>query len=179
MLDLVINKQEFWDDENQEFVYTKPCKLQLEHSLVSVSKWESKWCKPFLEKDEKTLEQTIDYIRCMTITQNVSNEVYDHLPPEVFISVKNYIDAPMTATWFKEQKKSGKKEIITTELIYYWMTVYNIPMECQKWHLNRLMTLIRICDIKNNKPEKRSKKEMLAERQALNEQRRAQNSTKG
>lgn len=182
MLDLVIPKKEFWDDENQEFVYTEPAILQVEHSLVSLAKWESKWCKPFLGKEDKTNEETIDYIRCMTVTQRVKPEVYERLSPEMFDIVKGYIDAPMTATWFAERKQPrGPKEVITAEIIYYWMIAQNIPMECQKWHLNRLLTLIRVCSIKSDPKgsQKMSRKEMLAQRRALNAQRRAQHSTKG
>lgn len=180
MLDVVIPSQEFFDDEKQEFIPTKSITLQLEHSLVSLSKWESKWCKPFLGKEEKTNEEVIDYIRCMTITQNVKSDVYLTFPSKIFDLIKEYIDAPMTATWFNELP-GGKKntEIITAEVIYYWMIAQNIPMECQKWHLNRLLTLIRVCGIKNSPPKKRDKKSMLAERKIINEQRRAKLNTKG
>lgn len=180
MLDLFVPEKEFWNDEKQEFSYTKPLTLQLEHSLVSLSKWESKWCKPFLGKDDKTNEQTIDYIRCMTITQHVKPDVYNNLPPEAFVAVKDYINAPMTATWFSERAGAKQnKEVITAEIIYHWMIAQNIPMECQKWHLNRLLTLIRVCAIKNSPPQKMDKKSMRRQNRALNEARKAQLNTKG
>lgn len=180
MLDLMIPEKEFWDEANSVFVNSKPQRLQLEHSLVSLAKWESTWCVPFLAKDAKTNEQTLDYIRCMTVTQNVKPEVYENLPPEIIVQIKNYIDSPMTATWFNERPGGAKsKEVTTAEIIYYWMIVHNIPMECQKWHLNRLLTLIRVCGIKSSKPKKMGKKEMLANREALNRSRLTQLNTKG
>lgn len=180
MLDIIVTGQEFFNDEKQEFIIPKTQTFQIEHSLVSLSKWESKWCKPFLDKKEKTNEETIDYIRCMTVTQNVKPDIYATLSSDIFDKIKEYIEAPMTATWFNERDRAKKaKDIITSEIIYYWMIAQNIPMECQKWHLNRLLTLIRVCSIKNNPPKKMGKKEMLANRKALNETRRAQLNTKG
>lgn len=181
MLELMIPGKELWDDDKQEFIYTKSHNIQFEHSLVSLSKWESKWCKPFLSKDEKSREETLDYIRCMTITQNVKSEVYDYLSSDLLDRITDYIDAPMTATWFSERSKgkSSKPEVITAEIIYYWMIVHNIPVDFQKWHLNRLLTLIRVCSIKNNPPSKVDKKELLNDRKALNESRRQEFNTKG
>ena len=174
---------ESWDSEKEEFVYvsgTKECVLQLEHSLVSLSKWESKWCKPFLSKTEMTTEETIDYIRCMTITQNVPQEVYNHLTQDNIKDVTEYINAPMTATWFsKEEKGKPNREIVTAELIYYWMIALNIPFKCEKWHLNRLLTLVRVCNIKNAPPKKMGKQATMNRNRALNAARRKQYNTKG
>lgn len=182
MLQVIIPSMEFFDDEKQEFKNSIGATLQLEHSLLSLSKWESKWCKPFLGKDEdKTSEETIDYIRCMTINaNNISPDVYDNIPDDIFKQITDYIRAPMTATWFNEPEGTTKKrEIMTAEIFYYCMIAYNIPMECQKWHLNRLITLIRVCKIKNEPPKKRGRKESIAERNALNEARKKQFNTKG
>ena len=171
---------EGWDEEKQEFIEPKVKVLQLEHSLVSLSKWESKWCKPFLSTTEKTPEETIDYIRCMTITQNVDPEVYFHLTPENIEMVNEYIAAPMTATVFSEDKSNKKsREKTTAEIIYYWMIAQNIPLECQKWHLNRLLTLIRVCNVKNSPPEKKSKGEIMRRNAALNAARKKQLNTRG
>lgn len=171
---------EGWDEKKQEFVEPKVQVLQLEHSLVSLSKWESKWCKPFLTKDEKTYEETIDYIKFMTLTQNVKPEVYDYISQENMRDINAYIDAPMTATTFSEDKNGKRsREIVTSELIYYWMIALNIPFECQKWHLNRLLTLIRVCNIKNTPPKKMSKRELASRNAALNAARRKQLNTKG
>ena len=137
MLQITIPAMEQFDDEKEEFISTKEQTLLLEHSLVSLSKWESKWCKPFFTKEEKSYEETIDYIRCMTITQNVKPEVYYGVTSENIDDVLKYINAPMTATTFTNRKKtSSNREQITSELIYYWMIAFNIPFECQKWHLN-------------------------------------------
>lgn len=183
MLQVIIPGKDFWDEtagDSGEFRTSKTETLQLEHSLVSLSRWESKWCKPFLTKDEKTLEETIDYIRCMTVTQNVNPTTYLTIPVDVFAQVKDYIDSKQTATWFAEDKTiSPNREVITSELIYYWMIAQNIPIECQKWHLNRLLTLIRVCSVKNAPNKKQSRREMLAQRKALNASRRARGSTKG
>ena len=192
MLVITIPGEEFWDEERQEFINTKDTTLQLEHSLVSLSKWESKWCIPFLGKDqkadlEKTDEQVLNYIECMTITQNVNPDVYKYIKPDTLHQVKEYIQAPMTATWFNEKSPQAggappaKKETITAEIIYYWMIAQQIPMECQKWHLNRLLTLIRVCSIKNAPPKqpKTSKKDIYSQRNALNAARRAQANSRG
>lgn len=181
MLQITIpSRDDLWDESKGEFVTSKEQKLVLEHSLVSLSKWESKWCKPFLSKQEKTTEETIDYIRCMTLTQNVDPEVYNFLTDDNIRDVNAYIEAPMTATWFSNSN-SGKqnREQITAELVYYWMIALNIPFECQKWHLNRLLTLIRVCEVKNLPPKKMSRREILNRNAALNAARRKQLNSKG
>ena len=183
MLKITIPGIEMYDESKNEFSYTKDTTLQLEHSLVSISKWEAKWNKPFLATKEKTQEEALDYIKCMTITQNVPDMAYMGLNEEIIKQINDYIEAPMTATTFsKEQegsKKTGKGEIITSELIYYWMTALQIPMECQKWHINRLLTLINVCNIKNTPPKKMSKSEIYSKNKALNAARRAKYHSKG
>lgn len=180
MLRITIPGGEQWDERKQEFVYSKPQTLQLEHSLVSLSKWESKWRKVFLSKNEKTIEETVDYIRCMTLTQNVNPVVYNFLTNENIDQINEYISAPMTATWFMEDDATRiSREAVTAELIYYWMITLNIPFECQKWHLNRLLTLIKVCTLKNTPPKKRSKGEIARQNAALNAARRKQLQTKG
>ena len=180
MLQITIPAVEQWDESVQEFVYSKPQTLQLEHSLISLSKWESKWHKPFLSKTEKTTEETIDYIRCMTLTQNVKPEVYSNLSVENILQVNEYIENPMTATTFIEDRDRKKsREIVTAELIYYWMISLNIPVEFEKWHLNRLLTLIRVCNIKNQPPKKSSRREIMSRNAALNAARKRQLNTNG
>ena len=179
MLQITIPDAEYWDERKQEFITVKGRTLQLEHSLVSLSKWESKWCKPFFSKEEKTYEETIDYVRCMTITQNVDPEIYTRLTQENVRQINEYIEAPMTATTFSDNKKRGSSQIITSEIVYWWMIMHNIPPEYQKWHLNRLLTLIRVCDIKSQPQKKRSKKDILSQNAALNAARRKQFNTNG
>ena len=180
MLKIIIPSTEMWDEVNEKFVYSKEQVLQLEHSLVSLSKWESKWCKPFLSKENKTFEETIDYIRCMTINQNIPDEVYNCLTGENIREINEYISAPMTATRFSNDA-AGKRsrEQITSELIYYWMIALNIPFECQKWHINRLLTLIRVCNIKNHPSKKMSRREIMSRNTALNAARRKKLRTNG
>ena len=180
MLTINIPEIEVFDENTNEFALFPAVDLTLEHSLVSISKWESKWKKPFLGKDEKTFEQSIDYIRCMTLSKNIDQNLYNHLPPWVFDKIREYISDSMTATWFSDQgHKSKTREVITSELIYYWMVAYQIPFECQKWHLNRLLTLIQICAIKNQPPKKMSKKDALAKQRSLNAARRVMSGSKG
>ena len=157
MLSITIPSYELWDEKEERFIYLKAQTLQLEHSLVSLSKWESKWTKIFLSKKEKTLEETIDYIKCMTITQNVEPDVYNRLSYGNFAEINKYINAPMTATYFsgKEPGRPSREEV-TAELIYYWMINLNIPFECQKWHLNRLLTLINVCNIEKFPTKRRA-----------------------
>lgn len=184
MLKVTIPSSELFDETSQTFIYTKEQTLSMEHSLVSLSKWEAKWNKPFLSNEERTVEETLDYFRCMTITQDVDPDIYKYMPPVIIEQIEAYIKAPMTATTFYEDKIEGKskgssKEIITSELIYYWMIANNIPMECQKWHLNRLLTLIRVCSIKNAPPKKTGKRELASKYAALNAARRKKFNTTG
>lgn len=179
MLTIVIPGRELFDETTNEFTYTKEVTLQLEHSLVSLSKWESKWNKPFLSSDNKTDEEILDYVRCMTMTQNISLSVYYRLTKENIEKINEYINLPMTATTFKDQNGPRNREIVTAEIIYYWMISLNIPMECQKWHLNRLLTLIKVCSIKNTPPKKMSKQDVLSRNKALNAARRQALGTRG
>lgn len=180
MLTIVIPAMEMFDESKQEFINTKEQTLCLEHSLVSLSKWESKWCKPFLSKQEKTYEETIDYIKYMTLTPNVDPEVYRVLTNDNIAEINKYIEAPMTATTFSRDRNSkSSQEIVTSELIYYWMIALNIPFECQKWHLNRLLTLIKVCNIKNTPPKKMSRRDILSRNAAINAARRNQLNSKG
>lgn len=171
---------EGWDEKKGEFVPPTTTILQLEHSLLSLSKWESKWCKPFFSKEEKTYEQTLDYIKCMTLNKNIQPEVYGKLTRSNIDEINSYIEAPMTATRFpKDTSGKNNREQITNELIYYWMIALNIPFECQKWHINRLLTLIRVCNIKNQPQKKMSRQEIMSRNKALNEQRKRQMNTRG
>ena len=181
MLVITVQGVEGWDEQKEEFVSAKPpvC-LQLEHSLISLSKWESKWEKPFLSKEPKTIEETIDYIRCMTLNSNVPADVYDRLSSQNFRDVNAYIDAKRSATTIREEQKGHRgTEIVTSELIYYWMVALQIPFECQKWHLNRLMTLINVCSAKNGPQKKMSQKEIFAQNRALNAARRKRAHSRG
>ena len=180
MLQITIPAEEKWDEINEQFIVIKEHTIVLEHSLVSLSKWEAKWCKPFFSKREKTTEEVIDYVKCMTITQNVNPDVYKCLTKENVEQINNYINAPMTATWFSdEENKKATNRQITSEIIYHWMIALNIPFECQKWHLNRLMTLIRVCDIKNQPKKKRTQREIMSRNAALNAARRKKLNSKG
>ena len=180
MLTITIPAGELFDEKTQTFITVKEQTLQLEHSLVSLSKWESKWCVPFLTNKSKTIAQTIDYIRCMTITQNVDPNVYMFLSRSNIEEINAYIDAPMTATTFNERSNnSGKKPIITAELIYYWMISYNIPVKFEKWHINKLLTLIRVCNEKNSPPKKMSKRDITSQYASLNAARKQKLNTRG
>ena len=180
MLQIVIPPTELWDEFNQEFVMTKEYTLQLEHSLVSLSKWESKWRKPFLSKQDKTYEEILDYIKDMTITPNVEPEAYDYLTMDNIEQINKYISDSMTATTISNRKPSRSSgEQVTSELIYYWMIALNVPFECQYWHLNRLLTLIEVCNVKNQPPKKMSKRDILRRNASLNAARRQQYNSKG
>lgn len=182
MLKIIIPAFEQYDERNDEFINVKEQSLHLEHSLVSLSKWESKWCKSFLStKEEKTTEEVLDYIVCMTITQHVNPIVYTQLTDKHIQQIQQYIEAPMTATTIRSKEQTINREIITAEIIYYWMVALNIPFECQKWHLNKLLTFVNVCMIKSQDPNKKklSRKELLTRNAALNEQRKKALNTKG
>lgn len=180
MIKITIEDVELFDEEKSEFFIIRGKTITLEHSLVSLSKWESIWEKPFLSKEEKTTYEVLDYIRHMTITQNVHPSLYNHISKKEMDRISNYIDSPMTATTFNIKNEGGiNREVITAEIIYYWMINFNIPFECQKWHLNRLLALINVCNIKNKPTKKMSRKEHFAQQRALNAARRKRLNTTG
>lgn len=182
MLEITIPEKEFFN-ESEGFIKIKGVKLQLEHSLISLKKWESKWHKPFLGKDDKTTEEIIDYIKCMTINQVPDKRIYNHIPQNSMKEVIDYIKDPMTATWFTKNTSEGpaktNAKVITNEIIYFWMVSLNIPFECQKWHLNQLLTLIKVVNIESGPKKKMSKEEEKARRKALNDARLAKFKSKG
>ena len=178
MLHIELPEIEYFDEARGEFKVIKGVALTLEHSLVSISKWEMKWRKPFLSKDRKTSEEFLDYVRCMTINQHVDPLVYQAIPTNILKEISDYIADTPTATWFNNRHDKPNREIITSEVLYYMMVAYQIPFECQKWHLGRLLTLIRICDIKNS-PKKMNTKDILAQNRALNAARRMKSGSKG
>ncbi len=183
MLEIVVPEASLFDNSTSEFINIKEQKLQLEHSLISIAKWESKWKKPYLENKQQTMEEFQDYVKCMTITQKVDPNVYRCITADNYRAIVDYMEDSMTATWFPNRdngKRPGKKEVLTAEVIYYLMSSYGIPYEpCQKWHFNRLMTLIRVCEAKETPPKKMGRREALAQQQALNAMRRRQYHSKG
>ena len=178
MLQITIPGGEKYDEVSNLFIYSKEKTITLEHSLLSISKWESKWKKPFINNSNKTREEQIDYVRCMTLTPNVDANIYYGLSDQNKREINSYINDSMTATWFTKKKDRPSKDIITSELIYYWMIALDIPFECQKWHLNRLLVLIKICNEKNA-PKKMSKNDLRRRNTSLNESRRAAMHTRG
>lgn len=185
MLELVIAPHEYTIETPEGdvlFGQTPGGTLLLEHSLISLSKWESKYKKPFLNKSEpKTKEESLYYIKCMTLNKGVSNDIYSSLTYSDIDKVNSYIDDSMSATWFSDEtKRKGRgNSVITSELIYYWMVALQIPVEFEKWHLNRLITLIKICEIKQQDPKKMKKSEILARNKKLNAARRKRTGSKG
>jgi hypothetical protein len=180
MLTIVVGATDVYDESADKFNTQGGVELQLEHSLVSLSKWESEFEKPFLGKNEKTTEEVLAYISYMILTPNPPGDFLQRVSKENLEAINTYIDRKMTATWFSDQPGApGSREVITSELVYYWMTVFQIPFECENWHLNRLFTLIRICNIKQSKPKKMSRAEVAARNRELNAQRKAQLDTTG
>ena len=169
MLQIKVPSHELFDESTETFFNTKEYVLNLEHSLLSISKWESLWHKPFLsidEKDKRTPKEMLSYIKCMTLNKNIPDYVYLSLTEDDLLKIDGYINDPMTATTVK--KTGANRDIITSEVIYYWMVAYRIPFECEKWHINRLMMLIKVCNAMNN--TKKSKPDM-ASRRRINEAR--------
>lgn len=183
MLKIEVKATESFNDKTQEFISISGAKLCLEHSLISISKWESKWKKPFLQTLEKgmTAVEFADYVRCMTIGHEEASSIYANLSVGNIRKIKTYMEDSMTATTFtnRQQRTGRKNEIITAELIYYWMIEAGIPFECERWHFNKLMTLLHVCGIKNSGGNKMSKKDTLKEYSALNAARRRATGSKG
>lgn len=180
MLTIIVPETELYDAEKNEFFQIKEQTLVLEHSLVSIAKWESKWKKSYLSTKDKTFEETIDYVKCMTITKNVNPLIYKSLNRQALEAIQKYINDPMTATYFSEKdNRPAGPSIITAEIVYYWMISLGVPMECQKWHFNRLIALIKVCNIKNNPGKRMTNREILTRNQALNEERKRKYNTRG
>lgn len=179
MLKVTIPSIELFDESQNKFSKSKEVTLQLEHSLVSISKWESVWRKPFLTKEKKTKAETIDYIKCMTISQNIDPNVYKYIPKDVMDQIVKYIDTPRTATSVPETPGKINREVVTSELIYYWMITFNIPFECQTWHLDRLLTLIKVINLKNQPKKKGNMRDIMSRNAALNAKRKAELNTAG
>ena len=184
MLSIHVDDATYYNEDTETFAHVKGADLQLEHSLISLSRWEEKWHIPFLATDNKTDEQIRDYVRCMTVTKNIDQQVYDYMPTSVLKEILDYIENPMTATWFNDENEKRKgaprrKEIVTSEIIYYWMITLNIPVQFERWHLNRLLTLIRVLNIKNAPSKKMNKRDILANNRKLNAARRAKHKSKG
>jgi hypothetical protein len=180
MLRITIPGTDSFDDHTEKFVTVGDITLELEHSLVSLSKWESTWEKPFLGKDAKTDEETLGYVVAMSSDPDISPETLSRLSTDNIKQINDYIDAKMTATWFNDApSKARAQETITAELVYYWMITLGIPLECQHWHLNRLFTLIKVFNKKNAPAKKMSKADLAERNRQLNEQRKARFNTKG
>ncbi len=180
MLEITVPENEFYHPGKNMFITIPSCTLSLEHSLISVAKWESKWHVPYLNAQKRTAAQELDYVRCMVIGIIKNDYVFSALSPENVTQIQNYIDDTMTATTFsKTTPQSKNRQIVTAEVLYARMFANNIPMECQKWHLNRLLTLIRVCDTTNSPPTKMSKKQTAARYAEQNALRRAQHNSKG
>lgn len=185
--DIYVEGGEYYDENSNRFISVKGQKLQLKHSLLSISKWESKWHKPFLTSfksgEKQNPEEVVDYIRCMTINQNVDPDAYYFISEQDIKGITAYIDNPMTATIVsdKHQKEGASKhrDIITSEIIYYQMIELGIPFECEKWHLNRLLMLIKVCNEKNTPGKKMSQKDILSQYSSLNKIRRARLGSRG
>lgn len=179
-LTITIPGKELYDSAANRFITTTDKTLTLEHSLLSIARWESKWHKPYLSREEKTREELIDYIRCMTLTQNVDPAVYYGLDNKSLKKIIDYIQDPCTATTIKRIDKRSPQRVITNELVYYWMTALNIPFDpCEKWHFGHLMTLIEVANIEQQPKKKMTKAESAARRTRLNAARRAKFNSKG
>ena len=181
MLTITVPAVDEFNEITQQFIMSSATVLQLEHSLVSLSKWEATWNKPFLGPKEKTTEEAIGYIKAMSLDPDIPSEVYQRLSVKNFEEINEYISAKMTATWFNElpTKKGLNREIVTSELIYYWMSTLNVPIDFQHWHLNRLFTYIEVCNRKNQPEKKMSKADLMNRNRAINEARQAQYKTEG
>ena len=180
MLEIDIAENEMYLPGSNRFVTIPACTLTLEHSLISLAKWESKWNIPYFDYSDKTMAQNLDYIRCMAIGKIKNDTTFDALSPENITTITDYINAPMTATTFQKKNHSkNKKEIVTAETIYARMFAHRIPMECEKWHLNRLLTLLRVCDLQNSPREKMTKQQTASWNAQQNAVRRAKYNTRG
>lgn len=175
MLKIRVPGGAFYDEVNNKFIDIPPTVLQLENSLLSIRRWESKWNRSWFDDGPKNDKERMDYIRCMVVTPNVNPYVFEIMPDDVKRQIEAYKVSPMTATTFGKDNnlKKPKQKFLTAEIVYWWMTEYNIPFECEKWHINQLLTLIRVCSEKKNPPKKMTPKEAREHHRAVNAKRRA------
>jgi hypothetical protein len=179
MLEITIPGGEFYDEETETFLEADGHTLRLEHSLVSLSKWEEKWEKPFLTNLSKTVEESLDYVRCMSL-DDIPEGVLQNIDDSIMKQIFDYMERPMTATTIGDRHKGrGSREVVTAELIYYWMVALGIDFQCQYWHLNRLLTLVTVCNIKNQPGKKLSKAAVAKRNRNLNAARKAKYNTRG
>lgn len=184
MLKIHIPAGEVWNSQEEIFETCKGYDLVLEHSLISISKWESKWHKAYLGPQEKTKEEIFDYIRCMIVTPGIPDNITKFITESNLREITDYMRNPMTATVFNSfednKPQAPSKDTMTSEYIYFLLSSYRIPFrDVEKWHLNRLLTLIRICSIKNEPPKKSNPKHLAKSRSSLNAARRARSGSKG
>lgn len=177
-LNIPIGEEEYYDEIADRFV-TPSKTVHLEHSLLAVSKWESKYEKPFLNDTEHSDSETVDYIKMMGLPSEIPDELFRLLTQEQISEINNYISRKHTATWFRESESKPSRQVITSELIYYWMFANQIPIECETWNINRLLTLIRIFSEKNQPEKKMSREDISRRNRELNAKRRAAMKTKG
>lgn len=189
MLTITIPDREYYDPVKEEFGKIKGATLRMEHSLISISKWEAKWKKPFLVKDPpKTEEESFDYFMCMCVDRSIDPDAIRYgLTPNLINQINAYMGDPYTATTFSSDGPEGKpdRSIITSEIIYWSMIQHNIPIEFEKWNLNRLLTLIKVCNIKQaeadpkyGKGKKLSKSALYAKHNRINEMNKARMAAK-
>lgn len=181
MLELELGGTELYDEEASRFIEVPKCKLKMEHSLISISLWESKWKKPYLHSLRTlTDEESFDYVKCMVINKDVPKMIFHYIQEPEMRKIVEYINDPMTATWFSDERKGPpNRKVMTSEYIYYLMITNGIPLECQKWHINRLLTLIRVCENENGPQKKMTNTEKLKYYDAINEARKAKYHTRG
>lgn len=179
MLTIIVPGSELWDEENEIYIYTKETKLNLEHSLLSMSRWEARWKKSFLSSDDKTIEEVIDYIKCMTLNKNIDPKVYSSLTSQNINDIISYINDEQSATTVNLPSRGPSRRIVTTEVVYYWMIAFNIPHEYERWHFSRLLKLIEVCSAYSSPQKKMGKKELLDRNAKLNAARRSKFNTKG
>lgn len=157
----------------------KVVRLQFEHSLRSLSKWESKNKIAFLAGREKTPAQMVDYYRCMLLSPEDPDLVY-LLDPSQMEELTNYINENQTASSVpNEGPTQYNPETTTSELVYFWMTALKINWEAQDWHFSRLMMLVQITSYKQQPPKKRNPREVLSDMRRENERRKKLFNTSG
>jgi len=180
MLTIIIPEQENYDEATQKFVIAPSVTVQIEHSLASLSKWEGIWEKPFLSDVPKTSKEAGSYIECMVVN-TIPEGTLSRLTSSDKSKISKHIEAKMTATWFSNiANRPPSREIITAEIIYFWLVTLTIPFDpCQDWHLNRLLALVKTCNLKNAPPKKMNTSDAMARQRELNAQRQAQLQTKG
>lgn len=179
---------ELFDEETNTFLHPVGKKLHLEHSLLSISKWEAEWEIPFLNTD-KTSEQSLSYIKCCVLDDDFDELLLNTLSDKNILDFNAYLSKGMTAKKIidlrsslsqkRKSRRPASQKALTSEDIYYSMIQFHVWKECEEWPLQRLLSLLQLCSLKSNSTGEMSKSDQAKFYREENARRKAKYHTNG